>query len=146
PQKRFLAALGMRDAFASFAARDRERVLARVEGLAALGVSVRMEPLELKRNAPYPAHRLAQIAAADALLLFWSQRAKASSAIEREWRPPLAQGGLDSTAGVPPAAPRKLAPPAELVPEQRLDDWIRAWLEHERTLGTWGRFLNRLGR
>jgi hypothetical protein len=139
PQKRFLAAPASRTAFASYALRDRARVLSRVQGIEKFGVDVFVDIRNGEGDDPYPAHLLEKIDSADVVFLFWSRRAQQSKWVEREWRHALESKGLDFIEPVPLADPRKVALPEALVGDKHSDDWMRGYLAYEESLGPWRR-------
>jgi TIR domain len=124
----------VRNAFASYASRDRARVFARVQGMEKVGVNVFVDVRNLTSNVSYPEHLLQQIENSDVLYLFWSRHAKASPWVEREWRHGLQHGGTAFIDPVPLANPRKVRPPAELAGEKHFDHWTLAYSEYEKSL------------
>lgn len=128
----------VRTAFASYASKDRRRVLARVQGLQKF-VKVFVDVRDLDSGANYPLHLLEQIKASDALYLFWSRHAKKSDWVEKEWRYGLAHHGIDFIDPIPLADPRKVPPPPELGESKHFNDWVLAYIEYEKSLGIWHR-------
>jgi hypothetical protein len=129
----------VRSAFASYASKDRRRVLQRIQGIQKLAVKVFLDVHDLRANEHYPTKLLRQIDSSDVLYLFWSRHASRSAWVEREWRYGLEQKGLDFIDPIPLADPRKVTPPCELA-EKHFNDWTLAYLEYERALNKWERF------
>jgi hypothetical protein len=129
-------------AFASYASKDRPRVLARVQRIEKLGVKVFVDVRDLKANDPYPTYLLNQIDGSDVLYLFWSRHAKESKWVEREWRYGLEKRGIDFIDPVPLVDPRKAAPPSELGAQKHFSDWVLAYIEAEKSISFWNRFRN----
>lgn len=120
------------NAFASYASKDRQEVLARVQGIEKLGVRVFMDVRDLKAGDQYPRHLLARIDGSDLLYLFWSRNAHDSEWVNREWRYALQQKGLEFIDPVPLESPRIAPPPPELSVEKHFDDWVLAFTAYER--------------
>jgi hypothetical protein len=127
-------------AFASYAAKDRSRVLARVQGIEKVGVRVFIDVRDLKSGAHYPTQLFSQIDCSDVLYLFWSRHAKNSEWVALEWRYGLVRKGIEFIDPVPLTDPRKVTPPPELSGEKHFNDWTLAYLEYENSLGLWHRF------
>jgi hypothetical protein len=126
-------------AFASYASKDRRRVLARVQGIEKLSIKVFMDVRDLRANDPYPSMLLEHINASDVLYLFWSRHASRSQWVEREWRYAMEHKGLTFIDPVPLVDPRKVSPPAELAENKHFNDWTLAYLEYEKSLSIWDR-------
>jgi hypothetical protein len=135
----------VQQAFASYASKDRSRVLARVQGMEKLGINVFVDVRNLKSNDAYPAYLLRQIESSDVLYLFWSRHAKESAWVEREWRHGLQMKGVHFIDPVPLTDPRKVQPPAELAGHKHFNDWTLAYIEYEKALSVWRRLGMWLG-
>jgi hypothetical protein len=116
--------------FASYASKDRSRVLATVQGIEKF-VDVFMDVRNLKSGELYPARLLQNIDASDVLYLFWSQHAQQSEWVNREWRYGLERRGINFIDPVPLVDPRKVPPPPELADEKHFNDWTLAFQEYE---------------
>ena len=138
-ERPFMLVSRVQNAFASYASKDRSRVLARVQGMEKLGIDVFVDVRNLRSNDAYPTHLLRQIEASDVLYLFWSRNAKASPWVEREWRHGLENKGIHFIDPVPLADPRKVKPPIELADQKHFNDWTLAYLEYEKSLSLWRR-------
>jgi hypothetical protein len=126
-------------AFASYASRDRRRVLGRVQGIEKLGVKVFMDVHDLKPGAAYNQELFETIDRSDVLYLFWSRRARESAYVEREWRYGMEKRGLSFIDPVPLVDPRKVPPPAELAGEKHFADWTLAFIEYEKSASLFDR-------
>jgi TIR domain len=133
-------AVGVKQAFVSYASKDRRRVLGRVQGIQKLPIKVFMDVRDLHANDPYPSELLKQIDSSDVLYLFWSQHARRSPWVKREWRYGMERKGLEFIDPVPLVDPRKVAPPPELADTKHFNDWTLAYIEYEKALSAWDRF------
>lgn len=115
--------------FASYASKDRSRVLATIQGIEKF-VDVFMDVRNLKAGDPYPTHLLREIDASDVLYLFWSEHARQSEWVNKEWRYGFDRRGIDFIDPVPLVDPRKVPPPPELADKKHFDDWTLAFLEY----------------
>jgi hypothetical protein len=141
-ERQVVRGAAVRNAFASYAGKDRRRVLARMQGLKELGVNVFMGARNLKANDPYPLHLLKHIDDSDVLYLFWSRHAQNSEWVEREWRYGKARKGIEFIDPVPLVDPRLVSPPEALGEENRFENWVVAYLEAEKGANAWRRFLS----
>jgi hypothetical protein len=137
--KQIAQARGIETAFASYASKDRRRVLARVQGIEKLPIKVFVDVRNLKTNDEYPVELLRQIEASDVLYLFWSRHASRSEWVEREWKHGLAEKGAHFIDPVPLVDPRKVPPPEELGKTKHFDDWTLAYTAYENSRGRWDR-------
>ena len=101
---------------ACFAPEDRGAVEARIRSFekAAPGVDVFLDAIELRARENGLAEFLDNISARDALYLFWSEHAAASTDVEREWRYALRLRGIDFIDPVPLVSSEVAPPPPEL--------------------------------
>ena len=129
-------AVRYRQAFASYAAPDRDEVLARVQGMlkAAPGLQVFLDVLSLRSGQDWERVLTTAIPASDIFYLFWSSNARASEWVEKEWRCALRERGLDFIDPVPLEPPDQAPPPQELA-TLHFNDWMLAFLRR-RTVGT----------
>ena len=123
--RRMSSAQAIKSAFASYASPDRRRVLARVQGIEKLGVSVFLDTHSLRANEEYKKRLFQAIDASDILYLFWSRHAKRSNWVAQEWRYGLQKKGLGFIDPVPLADPRRVTPPVELADHKHFNDWRR---------------------
>ena len=68
----------------------------------------------LRSGERYEQRLLQQIDSRDVFYLFWSQAARLSSWVEKEWRFALGRRGIDFIDPVPLADPSRVPPPREL--------------------------------
>jgi len=125
----------VKSAFASYASRDRRRVLARIQGIEKAGIDVYMDVRDLRAGSNYNLELLNRIDGADVLYLFWSRHAAASEWVEREWRHGFKTRGVAFIDPVPMVDPRKVPPPAELGADKHFNDWTLAYAEYEHAAG-----------
>jgi hypothetical protein len=104
----------VRSAFASYASRDRERVVQRVQGITAAGIEVFLDVASLRTGSEWQQQLFRAIETRDIFYLFWSRFAKASEHVEREWRTALEKKGLAFIHPIPLEDPRHALPPDEL--------------------------------
>jgi len=140
-ERRVVQGAAVRNAFASYASKDRRRVLARLHGMEKLGVKVFMGVRNLKADDPYPLDLLKHIEDSDVLYLFWSRDAQHSEWMEREWRYGKARKGIAFIDPVPLADPRLVSPPEQLGDHNHFDDWVVAYLEAAKDANAWRRFV-----
>ena len=129
----------VKSAFASYASRDRSRVLARVQGIGKAGIDVFMDIHSLRSGSNFNTELLRKIENSDVLYLFWSRHAAASEWVGREWRYGIEKKGIDFIDPVPLTDPRKVPPPAELAGAKHFNDWTLAYLEYEKAGSLWRR-------
>jgi hypothetical protein len=131
----------VRNAFASYARKDRRRVLERVRGMKKLGANVFVEGRNHKPDDPYPLSLLKHIDDSDVLYLFWSREAESSEWVEREWRYGKARKGIGFIDPAPLIDPRLVPPPDELAKGDHFNDWVIAYLEAKKSANAWRRFV-----
>lgn len=117
--------------FVSYASKDRSRVLATVQGIEKFA-DVFMDVRNLKPGDTYPTRLLREIDASDVLYLFWSEHARQSEWVDKEWRYGFDKRGIDFIDPVPLVDPRKVPPPFELADKKHFNDWALAFLEYEK--------------
>jgi len=101
-------------AFASYASDDRPEVLRRVQGMRSVGVQVFMDIMQLRAGEEWEPALFREISRSDGFFLFWSDAARRSEWVQKEWRYALMQRGLEFINPVPLADPRDVPPPPEL--------------------------------
>ena len=138
-QRSFSRARVIKSAFASYTSKDRRRVLARVQGIEKLGVSVFMDTHALRSNDQYKKRIFEAIDSADIFYLFWSRHATRSNWVDQEWRYGYKQKGLAFIDPVPLVDPRKAPPPPELAEHKHFNDWTLIYSEYEKSIGRWTR-------
>ena len=131
----------IKSAFASYASKDRKKVLSRIQGIEKTGVRVFMDVHDLRSNDQYPNYLLRNIDSSDIMYLFWSRNAQKSKWVDREWRYGLEQRGIDFIDPVPLVDPRQAPPPTELA-EKHFNDWVIAYIASENSISIWRRFAS----
>jgi hypothetical protein len=118
-----------RKAFASYSSADRDEVLARIQGIlkAAPDMDVFLDVLKLRSGQDWERNLWQEIPSSDVFYLFWSQSAKDSEWVEKEWRCALESKGLDFIDPVPLASPDEVTPPRELA-GKHFNDWTLAFM------------------
>ncbi len=117
-----------RSAFASYAREDSDEVLPRIQGIqkVAPGLDVFLDVLSLRSGQRWEAELWKQIPRSDIFYLFWSEHARRSEWVEKEWRCALKTKGLDFIDPVPLVSPDEVPPPPELA-DKHFDDWVLAF-------------------
>lgn len=117
-----------RKAFASYAHLDRNQVLARVQGMQKVmpDLEVFLDVHSLRSGQDWEETIRKEILASDIFYLFWSENARNSKEVEKEWRFALEQKGRDFIAPVPLVSP-ELVPPPELLAGMHFNDWTLAF-------------------
>jgi TIR domain len=73
-----------------------------------------------------------EVTGRDVFYLFWSEHARASEWVEREWRLALKERGIDYIDPVPLASPEEVPPPPELAGHLHFNDWVLAHMRGRR--------------
>jgi len=118
-----------RKAFASYASADRNEVLARVQGIqkVAPDLDVFLDVLTLRSGEQWAPRLQEEITSSDVFYLFWSENAKGSTWVEKEWRFALESKGLEFIDPVPLVSPELVPPPPELA-AKHFNDWTLAYM------------------
>jgi CHASE2 domain-containing sensor protein len=113
-----------RKAFACYATADRSEVLARVQGMqkACGDLEVFLDVHSLRSGQDWENEVRKAILACDIFYLFWSENARKSREVEREWRFALREKGRDFIDPVPLVSPTVVKPPEELA-NKHFNDW-----------------------
>jgi hypothetical protein len=116
-------------AFASYASEDRDKVLARIQGMLKVApqLDVFLDTASLRSGERWEERVTHEIEARDVLYLFWSLAASQSVWVEREWRLGLVKRGLDFIDPVPLEPPTKVPPPPELA-SLHFNEWTLAFM------------------
>jgi hypothetical protein len=123
-----------RRAFASYASADRDEVLPRIQGIqkGAPGLEVFVDVLSLRSGQYWEQKLWKVIPRHDVFYLFWSDNAKKSELVEKEWRCALKTRGLDFIDPVPLVPPDEVPPPPELA-SKHFNDWVLAFMRNQRS-------------
>jgi uncharacterized protein YegL len=116
-----------RKAFASYASADRDEVLPRIQGIQKAGLEVFFDVFSLRSGQYWEQELWKEIPSKDIFYLFWSDNARKSTWVEKEWRCALQTRGLDFIDPVPLVSPEKVPPPPELA-TKHFNDWILAFM------------------
>ena len=103
-------------AFISYASQDRSRVATIIQGMkkARPDMDIFFDVESLRSGEDWEKALRREIEARDILFLCWSQFAKESPWVEKEWRYALENKGLESIEPIPLIAPDQCPPPEEL--------------------------------
>jgi TIR domain len=135
----------IKSAFASYANQDRRRVLARIQGVEQLGVSVFADFNGLRGNEQSKKQIFQVIDTSDVLYLSWSKHAKRSTWIEQEWRYGMERKGAGFINFVPLVDPNKAPPPPELANQKLFQNSIVINSDDGKTLSLWEKVGSWLG-
>ena len=115
-----------RTAFASYAAEDRDAVLARVQGMqkVAPALKVFLDVVNLRSGQLWNEEIQKMICDSDVFYLFWCRHASASEFVAKEWRCAYDTFGLDFIDPVPLESPDSVPPPRELAAKHFNDLWL----------------------
>jgi hypothetical protein len=115
-------------AFASYASADRDQVLPRVQGIqkVAPSLDIFLDVLTLRSGQYWEQELWQLIPKIDIFYLFWSENAKRSVWVEKEWRCALTTRGIDFIDPIPLVSPEEVPPPLELA-SKHFDDWTLAF-------------------
>ncbi len=114
PMEKVGTATRFRKAFVSYASDDRPEVLRRVQMLAAVGIQFFQDVLNLDPGQRWEQELYRHIDDSDVMFLFWSNRAKESPWVAREWQYAREKKGEDFIRPVIIEGPPIVPPPSEL--------------------------------
>lgn len=122
-----------RKAFASYARADSHEVLSRIQGIqkAAPSLQFFFDRLSLRSGQDWEKELRSVIGSSDVFYLFWSDNARKSEWVEKEWRCALDTRGIDFIDPVPLVSPDEAPPPPELA-SKHFNDWVLAFMSSER--------------
>ncbi len=111
-----LARSDITSAFISYASPDREQVVDILQGMrkARPDMDIFFDRESLKSGDNWETRIINEISRRDILFLCWSESAKASEWVEKEWRYALNNKGIESIEPIPLISPDKCPPPDEL--------------------------------
>jgi hypothetical protein len=120
-----------RSAFASYSSKDRNEVLARIQGLqkAMPSLDVFYDHLKLRSGQNWQTELLKVIPTHDVFYLFWSANARNSEWVDKEWRCALKTRGLEFIDPIPLCTPQQAPPPKELA-GKHFGDWVLAFMQN----------------
>jgi len=115
----------VRTAFASYAHADQGEVLARIQGMLKVrpDLDIFVDVASLRSGEKYEQRLMEEIARREMLYLFWSQAARRSKWVKKEWRAALVVHGIDAINPVPLQPPEIAPPPRELRTRLHFNDW-----------------------
>ena len=118
----------IRRAFASYASKDRDSVLARVQGIqkGAPSLDIFLDVAKLRSGQHWQSVLREEICSRDILYLFWSEAASRSKWVDWEWHCALKHHGIEGIDPVPLVSPDVVPPPQELACHLHFNDWILA--------------------
>jgi len=118
-----------RKAFASYSSQDRNDVLARIQGMQKIAPSLEifLDVLKLRSGQDWQQELWKVIPENDVFYLFWSQHARDSDWVEKEWRCALSVRGIDFIDPCPLVSPDVAPPPPELS-SKHFNDWVLAFM------------------
>jgi hypothetical protein len=117
-------------AFASYAHKDRNDVLARIQGMCKIDPSldVFLDVASLRSGEQWSERLISEIERRDVFYLFWSDAARRSEWVTREWRTALEKRGVAYIDPVPLVSPDLVPPPDELRGHLHFDDWMLRYM------------------
>jgi hypothetical protein len=120
----------LRSAFASYASEDRNRVLARLQGIlkALPDLDIFLDVMSLRSGDFWEPRLRKEIKSRDVFYLFWSAAARRSDWVTREWRIALEEKGINYIDPVPLDPPDVAPPPPELA-ARHFNDGILAFFK-----------------
>ena len=123
-----------RRAFASYAAEDRDAVLACIQGMqkAAPWLEVFVDVVTLRSGQSWEAEIYKSINDSDIFYLFWCRHARSSMWVDREWRCAYKSKGLDFIDPVPLESSVDAPPPTELA-MKHFNEPLRAYISSHST-------------
>ncbi|MDC0934876.1 Hsp70 family protein [Pirellulales bacterium] len=119
-------------AFASYASEDRDQVLGRLQGMHKRSPSLEifLDVLALRSGQNWEQELYHEISRSDVFYLFWSEYARDSEWVDREWHCALDRRGIDFIDPVPLVDPQVVPPPSELA-SKHFSDWVLAFLTRQ---------------
>jgi tetratricopeptide (TPR) repeat protein len=124
-----------RTAFASYASKDRDAVLARVQGIqkAIPQLDIFLDVASLRSGQHWAEQLAKEVTGRDIFYLFWSAHARASEWVRREWQMALQTRGIDYIDPIPLVSPDEVPPPVELATHLHFNDWVLAYMRGRQT-------------
>jgi hypothetical protein len=127
----------IRTAFASYASDDRDKVLARIQGIqkGAPDMDVFIDVARLRSGDNWQLRLRDEIIRRDVLYLFWSEAAKSSRWVTWEWKCALQERGIEFIDPIPLVSPKSVPPPPELA-AIHFDEWVLAYMSGTDQMGS----------
>lgn len=118
-----------RKAFPSYSSKDRDAVLARIQGIQKVApyLEVNMDVIRLRSGQYWEQELWKIIPQNDIFYLFWSENACKSEWVEKEWRCAFKTKGIDFIDPVPLVSPEEVPPPPELA-GKHFNDWVLSFM------------------
>jgi len=118
-----------RKAFPSYSSKDRDAVLARIQGIQKVApyLEFNMDVLRLRSGQYWEQELWKIIPQNDIFYLFWSKNACKSEWVEKEWRCAFKTKGIDFIDPVPLVSPEEVPPPPELA-GKHFNDWVLSFM------------------
>jgi HEAT repeat protein len=115
-------------AFASYASKDRNKVLGRIQGMLKMlpDLDVFLDVASLRSGENWRNRLSKEILSREIFFLFWSLAASKSTWVEKEWRTALDGKGLNFISPVPLISPEEVPPPTELS-SLHFNEWTLAF-------------------
>jgi hypothetical protein len=122
-----------KNAFASYASEDRDSVLARIQGMRKVSpeFDIFVDVVSLRSADKWRARLEQEILGREVFYLFWSEAARRSAWVEKEWRYALEKKGIDHIDPVPLVSPEIAPPPPELAEHLHFNDWMLAFMRNK---------------
>lgn len=119
----------LRSAFISYASQDREKVVARIQGiqLACPDMDLFFDVENLRRGEHWQPRLFSEISKRDLFYLFWSRNAAQSEWVAKELAFALANKNTDYIEPIPLESPEVCPPPAALN-DRHFNDWTLRYL------------------
>jgi len=111
-------------AFASYSSKDRDTVLSVVEGMlvTAPWMDIFLDVISLRSGKDWEPQLYKKIDWSDIFYLFWSNHAKESLYVEKEWHYALNSKGIEFIEPIPLEKP-EIAPPPEELKQKHFNSW-----------------------
>jgi hypothetical protein len=130
-----------RKAFISYAAKDKDAVLARIQGIrkGAPNLDVFWPPADIESGSRWQDVLAKEILDRDVMYLFWSEAASHLKWVDWEWRYAFKNRGIGFIDPCPLVPPEKAPPPKELADHLHFNDWALAYMTaYDTTRGLFG--------
>ena len=118
-----------KSAFVSYANQDRSKVASRIQGMLKMvpDLDIFFDVNSLRSGQNWEEVLLHEIKERDVFYLFWSNHAKTSEYVTKEWKYALKVKGIDAIEPVPLESPETCPPPKELR-KKHFNDWMLRYI------------------